>query len=322
MRDDHRRKQRTEGNHDHADHLRTDLTEEFLQIYQHKARHNGSNHLSLIADHLHLCESEIPDRNLIRRSGCHGKTVQKLGGYQRQAEHDTQDLGGSHLLGDGPDDAYREQMEHRFTDQPQKVIGTGPELGNIRQALGPVVKKVDLTDDIAEAQNQTAADQGRNERSKNLSQIAHDPLNHVLVRLRRILRRVLAHALDPGICGKFVVESRNIVTDNNLILPRLGEGSLHGRKLSDCFRIRLFLIRQHEPHSGHAVGNRTDIFLSADQTKQGLYVLFILCHLFLLSARTCGSSGRPRRRKLRSCLNKFILSHLFKQVNPFLQKHP
>ena len=66
-------------------------------------------------------------------------------------------------------------------------------------------------------------------------------------------------------------------------------------------------IRQYKPHSGHAMRNRTDILFAADQTKQSLYVLFILCHLLLLLPSWAMSS----------CLNKFILTHLFKQVKVF-----
>ena len=55
--------------------------------------------------------------------------------------------------------------------------------------------------------------------------------------------------------------------------------------------------------------NRTDILFAADQTKQSLYVLFILCHLLLLLP----SWAMP------PCLNKFILTHLFKQVKGFLK---
>ena len=206
MRDDHRGKQGAEGNHDHADDLRADLPEKFFQIDQHKAGHDGRNHLSLIADHLHLRKAEIPDRNLIRRGARHGEAVQQLGGYQRQAEHNAQDLSGSHLLCYGPDDSYGKQMEDRFSDQPQKAVGTCPELRNVRKALGSVIKKVDLSNDISEAKNQTAADQGRNKGCENLSQAAHDSLNHILVRLRSLLCRILAHALNSCVSGKFIVE--------------------------------------------------------------------------------------------------------------------
>src|SRR5699024_6544820 len=126
--------------------------------------------------------------------------------YQCQAENNAQNLSDSHLLGDGPDDSHRKQMEHRFSDQTQEVISTRPKPGKNRQALGSVIENVDFADDITEAQNQTAADQGRNEGSENLAQAAHDPLNHVLVRLCRLFCRVLADALNPCISGKFIVE--------------------------------------------------------------------------------------------------------------------
>lgn len=61
-------------------------------------------------------------------------------------------------------------MEDRFADQPEEVVGSCPELGNIRQALRIVVEKVDFTDYIAEAEDKTAADQGRDQGSEDLAQ--------------------------------------------------------------------------------------------------------------------------------------------------------
>ena len=57
-------------------------------------------------------------------------------------------------------------MEDRLADQPQKAVHAGPELGDLHQSLGAVLKKRDAVDDVAEAQHKTAADQGRDNGGK------------------------------------------------------------------------------------------------------------------------------------------------------------
>ena len=248
--------QGTEGNHDHADHSGTYFTEEFLQIHQHKAGHHGSDHLSLVTDHFHLGKAEIPHRDLVRRGRGHVKAVEQLGGNQSQAQHNTKDLRGSHLLGDGPYDAHGQQPEHRLADQPQKAIHAGPELGDLHQSLGAVLKKRDAVDDVAEAQHKTAADQGRDNGGKDLAQIAHHLLQPGLVGLCRLLCRILAHALDARVSRKLIVKGGYVVSDDHLELPRLGKSSLDAFDFLNGLYIRFLFVRQHKTHSGHAVGNR------------------------------------------------------------------
>ena len=169
-------------------------------------------------------------------------------------------------------------MEDCFANQPEELVHAGPELGDIRQALGAVREEIDLTDDIAEAQDQTAADQGRNDRRKNLAQSSHDPLGRILPGLCGRLHRVLADALDARIRGKLIVKLCHVVSDDDLVLPGLRKGSLHARNIFDGFFVGLLRICQHEPHPRNTVGYRLDIFLAADQLQKLLHIISVLTH--------------------------------------------
>ena len=279
--DDYGGNQRAEGYHDHAHYFRAVFLPEPLQIHQHEACQHGRDHLALVADHGDLSKTEIPDRDF--GGGGHRETVQQLGRNQGKAQHDAQDLGGAHLFGDGPDNAHRQHVEHRFADQPQEVVNAGPELRNVRQTLGAVREEVDLTDDVAEAQNQAAADQRRNDGGEDFTQSAHDALGQRLVAGSRRLHRVLAHALDAGKSGELVVKIRHIVADDHLELARLGEGALHRGQCFDLVGFGLGRVHQNKAHPGHAVGHRPNVFLAADVLQKSLHVGLIIRHgAFLL----------------------------------------
>ena len=59
-------------------------------------------------------------------------------------------------------------MENRLTDEPEKLIHSGPELTQLHQRLGSVFEQVQLVDAVAEPENQTAGDDCGNERRENL----------------------------------------------------------------------------------------------------------------------------------------------------------
>lgn len=104
-------------------------------------------------------ETEIPERDVGGLRGRDGEAVEQLRRDERQAEHDAEDLRGAHLLGDGPYDADRQQMEHGLADKPQELVHAAPELGDAGQTLGAVVEETDFADHITQAQNETAADE-------------------------------------------------------------------------------------------------------------------------------------------------------------------
>ena len=205
-------------------------------------------------------------------------------------------------------------MEDGLADEPQETVHASPELGGVRQAHGAVGKEVDFTDDVAEAQNQTAADEGGNDGGENLAQSAHRPLNEGLVGLGGGLHSVLAHPFHSGVGGELLVEYRNVVADDDLELSGLGEGAFHGGNFLNFGHICLAGVSQHEPHPGHAVGDGLDVLPSADEWQQRLYVSLILGHMPILLLFSHGSlvcSG-PR---LPVPLLILTIHHLFKQVN-------
>lgn len=214
--------------------------------------------------------------------------TEKLGRYQRKAQHDAKNLGGAHLLGDGPDDAHRQHVEHSFTNEPQEIVNAGPELRNVGQALGTVCEEVDFTDDVAEAQNQTTADQSRNDGGENLAQSTHNALRQRLIAGCRCLHRILAHAFNPGKSGELIVKIRHIVADDHLKLARLRESALHRGQRLDLVGFGLGRVHQNKAHPGHAVGHRPNVFLAADVLQKSFHVGLIIRHgAFLLKVLCC-----------------------------------
>ena len=196
-------------------------------------------------------------------------------------------------------------MEDGLTDQPQEVIQSRPELGHVGQRLGAAAKQIDLTDEVAETQNQTAADECRDDGGKNFAQCAHDALYRVLVGLGRALDRVATHALDARVLGKFLIEGRNVVADDDLILSGLGERTLDARNRFDGLFVGLFRVHKHETHARHAVGNCLDVGLAANFIQQRLDCLLVFCHKWGSSSFIC-----------------FLVLNLFKQVILLVHKIP
>ena len=202
-------------------------------------------------------------------------------------------------------------MEDRFADQPEEVICSCPELRDICEALCSVIEEVDLTDHVSEAEYKTAADQGRDQWREDLAQGAHDLLERVLVCLGRRLHGVLAHALDPCVSGKFIVENGDIISDDDLILAGLCERALDAWQLLDRLFIRFLRINKNKTHSCHTVGNGLDIRFPADEIQQTFYIIFILSHRF--SSFPFYKVSSPIL--CRTCLNNYTIACLFKHVN-------
>ena len=171
MSDDDGQHQRAEGHNDHRDDRRADLAEEFFQIHQRERSQHGGNDLCLVADHVDGEEAKIPFRDVRRCRGRDGVGVQQLAGNKRQAEDDAQALGRAHLFGDGPADADRQHVENGLADQPEEAVHARPELADVAQGLSAVIEEIDAVDAVAEAQNQTARNDGRDQRGEDLGQL-------------------------------------------------------------------------------------------------------------------------------------------------------
>ena len=281
--DDDGQHQRAEGHNDHGNDRRADLAEEAFQVHQRERGQHGGNDLRLIANHVDGEEAKIPFRDVRRRRGRDGVGVEQLAGDERQAEDDAQALGRAHFLCDRPADADRQHMEDGFANQPQEAVNAGPELADVAQRLGTVIKKVDAVNAVAEAENQTAGDDGGNQWGKNLRKHAHDLLQCVLVLLGRALDSVLRDTVDAGDGNKVIVEIADRIADDDLELARLGESALGGFQCLDLGNVRLGGIVEDKSHTRYAVGYCRDVPLAANVLKQQPRVLFVFTHnVFLL----------------------------------------
>ncbi len=109
-------------------------------------------------------------------------------------------------------------MEYRLSYQPQKAVDSGPELANVAEGLGAVFKQIHAVDAVAEAQDQTAGDNGRNQRCKDFRQCGYDPLQYVLILLGGLLDRILGHALYACCRCEVVVKICYGIADDDLEL--------------------------------------------------------------------------------------------------------
>lgn len=240
--DDHRRHQRAEGHDDHGDDGWGDAAEEAFEIDQHEARHDGGDDLPLIADHVDAGEAEVPVRDVRRGGTRNGKGVQQLRRDKRRAEDDAEDGGGAHFAGNRPDDADGQHMEDGFADKPEELVHPRPEDGGLRQRLA--VEHFDFPDEVAEAEDETATDERGDDRREDFAEGAHDALQQVLLAAGRSFHRIFGYAFDAGQRGECFVELAHFVADDDLELPRLGEGALDAGNRLNAGNIRLFRIDQ------------------------------------------------------------------------------
>ena len=317
MSDDDGQDQRAERHNDHRDDRRADLAEEFFQIDQRERGQHGRDNLCLVADHVDGEEAEIPLGDICRCCGCDRVGVQQLAGNKRQAEDDAQALGRAHLFGDGPADADRQHVENGLADQPQEAVNAGPELADVAQRLSAVIEEIDAVDAVAEAQNQTARNDGRDQRGEDLGQHAHNFLQGVLVLLGRALDSLLGDTVDAGDGNKVIVEIADRIADDDLELARLGESALGGFQCLDLGNVRLGGIVEDKSHTRYAVGYCRNVLLAANVLKQLPRVLFVFTHdVFLLLPGRAGifelvHTSSPYSHRI---------PDLFIQVNMLLQK--
>ena len=317
MSDDDGQHQRAEGHNDHRDDRRADLAEEFFQIHQRERGQHGRDNLCLVADHVDGEEAEIPLGDICRCCGCDRVGVQQRAGNKRQAEDDAQTLGRAHLFGDGPADADRQHVENGLADQPEEAVHARPELADIAQGLSAVIEEIDAVDAVAEAENQTAGNDGRDQRGEDLGQHTHDLLQRVLVLLGRALDSLLGDTVDAGDGNKVIVEIADRVADDDLELARLGESALGGFQCLDLGNVRLGGIVEDKSHTRYAVGYCRNVLLAANVLQQLPRVLFVFTHdVFLLLPGRAGIFELVHT----SFPYSYRMPNLFIQVNILLQK--
>ena len=208
-------------------------------------------------------------------------------------------------------------MEDGFANQPQEAVYAGPELADIAQGFGAVFKEVDAVNAVAEAENQTAGDDGGNQWGKNLRKHAHDPLQRVLVLLGCALDGILGNTVNAGYRNEVVVEVADRVADDDLELARLGESALGGFQCLDLGNVRLGGIVQHKTHPGYTVRNCRNVLLAANVLKQQPRVLFVFTHnVYLLLPGKAGIFELVHT----SLACSFSIVHLFRQVKWIYKK--
>ena len=129
-------------------------------------------------------------------------------------------------------------MEYGLADKPQEAVDTSPEYRYLGQCLSAAVKQGNLPDDIAESQNQTAYNDGRNQGSKYLCQTAHDSLDKGLVLHGSLLHRLLGDSLYACHLRKIIVKGAHLIANYDLELPCLGECTLGRGQAFDGLCIR------------------------------------------------------------------------------------
>ena len=288
VRDKDRRHERHKRNDDHAHNLRADLGEELLEVHEHEGCHERGDDLTLVSGAQEREEPEVVGvgRDLFRRGGCHREAVEELRAHERQAEDDAEDGRRAHLAGNRPADADGQHVEHGLADDPQEAEHGHPELGYIGNGLGAVlevkctriVKEVDFADDVAEAEDQTAADEGGDKRGKDLAENAHGSLERILVGACRRLGGLLRNALDAAYRRELLIEVGNVVADDDLKLTGLRKRTLCSGQLLDCLHVGLAGIDQNKTHARHAMRNGGDVLLTAYQLQEPARILGVLCH--------------------------------------------
>lgn len=216
-------------------------------------------------------------------------------------------------------------MEDGFADQPQEAVNAGPELADVAKRLGAVIKKVDAVNAVAEAENQTAGDDGGNQRGKNLRKHAHDLLQCVLVLLGCALDSFLRDTIDAGDGNKVIVEIADRIADDDLELTCLGESALGGFQCLDLGNVRLGGIVEDKSHTRYAVGYCRNVLLAANVLKQQPRVLFVFTHdVYLLLPGRAGILELVHTGIFELVHTSSPYSHripdLFIQVNMLLQK--
>jgi hypothetical protein len=280
-----------------------DLAEEALEVAEGEGGKDGRDDLRLVADHVNLEVPEVPERDLVDRGARDAVGVQELLRDEREAEHDAQHRSAAHLLGDRPADAHRDaHVEDGLADEPEEAVDASPELRDLDEGHGAVVEEGDGVYAVAEAEDEAADDDGRDERREDLCDGAHGLLERVGVGERGLLHLFLRGLADARDLGELVVEVLDVVADDDLELAGLGEAPLDRLQGLDAFHVSLARIGQGETHARHAVRHRRDVLLASHEVEHSLRVLRVLGHS--LSSLSNTYANKYMTHILRTYLNK------------------
>ena len=166
MSEEHRQQQGTDR-HDHQiEVIRHPFFKARFNEPQRQTGQQGRNNLCLITHFGDAKQPEIPD---FRHLGAEQVSIHQLRGDEGHAQHDPKDRRAAHFTYRRPADAHRQIEENRLANQPQEVVD-GFEAGvHLRQRLAVTHRQI--ANDVTEAQDQTAADQRRQEGEEDLGKV-------------------------------------------------------------------------------------------------------------------------------------------------------
>ncbi len=203
--------------------------------------------------------------------------VHQLRRHQGDAQHDAEHRRAAHLFHRRPADGHRQEHEDRFTEQPQEVVNGFPRRVHLRQRLA--VGHRDVADHVAEAEDQTAADQRRQQWEEDLGEVGDGALSPGHVLARGHLGLLLVGLVDAGAGDQRLIVVADVGADHHLELPGVGEATLDHRQRFDLFRFRLVGIVEDETQPGNAMADGGDVLAAADQNNQAINILlFYFAH--------------------------------------------
>ena len=90
-------------------------------------------------------------------------------------------------------------MEDRLTDQPEEMIKTCPELGQLYECV-TALENIQGVDNVSETEDKTSGDDGRQQRCEDFRQYRSDSLERILILFCSLLDCILG---DTGYSGYF-----------------------------------------------------------------------------------------------------------------------
>ena len=167
-------------------------------------------------------------------------------------------------------------MEDGFADEPEKLVHPRPEDGGLRQRLA--VEHFDFADEVAEAEDEAAADERGDDRRENFAEGAHDALQQVLLAAGRSFHRILRYPFNTGERGKRLIKLAYLIANNHLELSGLGKRPLDTTNRLNAGNIRLLRLNQDKTHPRHAMRHRADILPAAHGCQKQCGILLELRH--------------------------------------------
>ncbi len=146
-----------------------------------------------------------------------------------------------------------------------------PELADFSQRV--TIEHLDVTDDIAEAEDQTAGDDGWQQGNEDLGQMRDASLQRIHVLTCRGLDLILADIVETDLIGQHAIELIDFGAYDHLELPGVGETPLDRGERLQRLDIGDFWALQHETQPGQTVTHGCYVLFAADQLNESANIL-------------------------------------------------